>query len=181
LHIRSNHVARKTCRPWVAAVFLIQERLPFQHTTQLFSMEELRLLLDRVSGHLKLKTESGRCGRRPNPNWVSAASSAGRDAKAVSHPSAKLRTAVIPCSSWAEAGRARRWWHAPPILRTLPRQALYPGGLWLAGSRFWGPPIATWSRRWRKAPLQAQHIEPEIRDRGQRPFRCATGPRIFHG
>jgi CheY-like chemotaxis protein len=103
----------------------------YDYVTKPFSMEELRLLLERVSGHLKLNTEN----RTLREKIKSAASSVGRRRwKSSIASSAKPRTAAILCSSWARAVRARRWWHAPSISPALPRQTVCPGGLRLAGS-----------------------------------------------
>ena len=107
----------------------------YDYVTKPFSMEELRLLLQRVSGHLKLKTEN-RTLREKIKSKLGFGSMVGRapemeklyriigKAAHSSHPSAHF-------------GRKR---HGKgnggtlhPFLRPFPRQTIHSGGLRLAG------------------------------------------------
>jgi DNA-binding NtrC family response regulator len=46
----------------------------YEYVTKPFSIDELKLLLQRVSNHLKLKTENRICARSSNPSRATAAS-----------------------------------------------------------------------------------------------------------
>ena len=89
----------------------------YDYVTKPFSMEELRLLLERVSGHLKLKTENRTLReKKTSPSWVSAASLAARRRwKSSIASSEKPPTAAIRCSSWVRAGQEKKWSRAPSI------------------------------------------------------------------
>ncbi|HLO07826.1 MAG TPA: response regulator [Terriglobales bacterium] len=88
----------------------------YDYVTKPFSMEELRLLLERVSDHLKLKTEN-RTLREKIKSKLGFGSIVGRapEMRSSIASSAKPPTAAIPCSFWAKAEPERKWWRAPSI------------------------------------------------------------------
>jgi DNA-binding NtrC family response regulator len=108
----------------------------YDYVTKPFSMEELRLLLERVSGHLKLKTEN-RTLREKIKSKLCFGSIVGRapemEKRLSHHWQGRAQQPSRPYSRRKRDGQ-RDGGTLHPFLRTFPRQAIYSGGLWLAGS-----------------------------------------------
>jgi DNA-binding response OmpR family regulator len=106
------------------------------YVTKPFSMEELRLLLERVSGHLKLKNGKPDVTREDQiqAGFREHRRSGAGDGKTLSHH----RQSRAQQPSRAHPGRERDGkgdgGTVQTFLRALPRQTIYSGGLRVAGS-----------------------------------------------
>ena len=107
----------------------------YDYVTKPFSMEELRLLLERVSGHLKLKTEN-RTLREKVKSKLGFGSIVGRapEMERLYRIIGKAAHSTHPVLILGESGTGKGDGGAfDPFLRALSRQAVHPGGLRLAG------------------------------------------------
>ena len=107
----------------------------YDYVTKPFSMEELRLLLERVSDHLKLKTEN-RTLREKIKSKLGFGSIVGRAPEMeklyrIIGKADQSRHPVL--DSGRKRNRKGNGGALHPFLRTLSRQAVHPGGLRLAG------------------------------------------------
>ena len=107
----------------------------YDYVTKPFSMEELRLLLERVSGHLKLKTEN-RTLREKIKSKLGFGSIVGRapEMEKLYRIIAKAAHSTHPVLILGESGTGKEM-----VARSIhfsgpfPRQAVYSGGLRFAG------------------------------------------------
>src|SRR6266566_3155706 len=103
----------------------------YDYVTKPFSMEELRLLLERVSSHLKLKTEN-RMLREKIKSKQGFGSIVGRapEMEKLYRIIAKAAQSTHPVLILGESGGDGGAVHS--FFGTLPRQAIYSGGLRIA-------------------------------------------------
>ena len=107
----------------------------YDYVTKPFSMEELKLLLERVSGQLKLKTEN-RTLREKIKSKLGFGSIVGRapEMEKLYRMIGKAAHSSHPVLILGESGTGKEMVaRGHPFLRTVPRQAIYSGGLRIAG------------------------------------------------
>ncbi len=108
----------------------------YDYVTKPFSMEELKLLLERVSGHLKLKTEN-RTLREKIKSKLGFGSIVGRapEMEKLYRIIGKAAHSSHPVLILGESGTGKEMVATlHPFLGAIPRQAVYSGGLRLAGA-----------------------------------------------
>src|SRR5713226_8091405 len=86
----------------------------YDYVTKPFSMDELKLLLERVSAHMKLKTEN-RMLREKIKSKQGFGSIVGRapEMEKLYRIIAKAAHSTHPVRSWAKAAQAKKWWRDP--------------------------------------------------------------------
>ena len=107
----------------------------YDYITKPFNFDELRLVLERVTAHLKLTSENRllREQLKSKHGFGSLVGHAPGDGEAVPHHRQSGAQHAIPSSSWARAAPARSWWRAPsttPAPIATSRSSRWTAGRW---------------------------------------------------